>query len=128
MGELEDARYVNLGTFRRSGVPVDTPVWAAPHAGRLYVFTAGDSGKVKRIRNSPRARVAPCDVRGRLLGPWRDARASIVESPATIEIAYAALREKYGWQMWLTDALSRLSGRYDRRVILEVEPLQLSVG
>jgi PPOX class probable F420-dependent enzyme len=123
MGELEDARYVNLGTFRRSGASVDTPVWAAPHSGKLYVFTAGESGKVKRLRNSSKARVAPCDARGGLLGPWRDARAAIVESPATIEAAYVALREKYGWQMWLTDAFSRLSGRYNRRIILEIEPL-----
>jgi PPOX class probable F420-dependent enzyme len=123
MGDVEDARYVSLGTFRRSGVSVDTPVWAAPHAGKLYVFTAGESGKVKRLRNSSKARVAPCDVRGHLLGAWRDARATIVESPATIEAAYVALRRKYGWQMRLTDALSRLSGRYDRRIILEIEPL-----
>jgi PPOX class probable F420-dependent enzyme len=124
MSELDDARYVNLGTFRRSGVRVDTPVWAAPHGGRLYVFVAGDSGKVKRLRNSARAEIAPCDVRGRLRGAWRNARASIVEDPATIEVAYRALRAKYGWQMWLTDAGSRLTGRYDRRAILQIEVLE----
>ncbi len=118
--DLDRARYVSLATFRKSGVRVDTPIWAAPHAGKLYAFTAGDSGKVKRLRRSARAEVAPCDVRGRLLGDWASARARIVENPGTIEAAYAALVAKYGWQMRLTDLLSRLSGRYDRRAILEI--------
>lgn len=121
MSDLGDARYVNLATFRRNGARVDTPVWAAPRGRRLYVFTAGESGKVKRLRNSSRAELAPCDVRGRLLGPWRPARATIVEDAPTIEKAYDALRQKYGWQMTLTDLLSRLTGRYARRAILEIE-------
>lgn len=121
---LDDARYVNLATFRKSGARVDTPVWAAPHGGRLYVFVAGDSGKVKRLRNSSRAQVAPCDARGRLIGEWANARAWIVDDVATVDRAYAALRAKYGWQMRLTDLLSRLSGRYDRRAVLEIEVLE----
>ena len=40
---------------RRNGNAVETPVWFAEHAGKLYVFSAGDAGKVKRLRNSPRA-------------------------------------------------------------------------
>ncbi len=121
---LDDARYVNLATFRKSGARVDTPVWAAPHGGRLYVFVAGDSGKVKRLRNSSRAQVAPCDARGRLTGEWANARARIVDDVATIDRAYAALRAKYGWQMRLTDLLSRLSGRYGHRAILEIDVLE----
>jgi uncharacterized protein len=35
---------------------------------RLYVYTIGVSGKVKRIRNNPRVNVAPCDMRGGLKG------------------------------------------------------------
>jgi len=35
--------------------------------------------------------------------------------------ADAALRAKYGWQMRLVDFFSRLTGRYGRRAILEIE-------
>lgn len=49
-------RYVSLATFRRDGRAVPTPVWVAEHAGRLYVFTEGTAGKVKRLRNDPRDR------------------------------------------------------------------------
>lgn len=61
-------RYMSLATFRRSGAEVRTPVWFAAAGGRLYVFTAGESGKVKRLRHSSRARAAPSDARGRVLG------------------------------------------------------------
>ena len=63
-------RYLTLATFRRTGAEVRTPVWFAAVAGKLYVFTAGESGKVKRLRGSSRARVAPSDMRGRVRGEW----------------------------------------------------------
>ncbi len=111
---------MTLSTFRRSGAEVATPVWFAEAGGRLYVFTAGDSGKVKRLRHSSRARVAPSDARGRVQGVWRDATARLVREPAAIERAHAALRAKYGWQMWLTDLFSRLAGRIRRRAWIEI--------
>lgn len=113
--------YVSLATWRKNGREVRTPVWVARSGERLYVFTERRSGKVKRIRNDGRAAVAACDVRGGLKGDFSPARARIVEDRATVERAYAALRAKYGWQMWITDAMSKLTGRYDKRAMLEIE-------
>ena len=112
---------MSLATFRRSGAEVATPVWFAAAGGKLYVFTAGDSGKVKRLRHSSRARLAPSDARGRVQGAWRAATARLLTEPPVIERAHAALRTKYGWQMWLTDLFSRLAGRIRRRAWIEVE-------
>ncbi len=120
MNRLRTASFLNLATYRRNGLAVETPVWFAELDDKLYVFSAGDAGKVKRLRNSSRARVAACDVRGRLRGEWIDASASIVAAPETIAAAHAAMRRKYGWQMWGTDLLSRLSGRIQRRAWLEI--------
>lgn len=121
ISELDRHRYMSLSTFRRSGAEVKTPVWFAAADGKLYVFTAADSGKVKRLRHSSRARVAPSDARGRVRGAGRDAIARIVTEAPSIERAHAALRAKYGWQMWLTDLFSRLAGRIRRRAWLEIE-------
>ena len=121
MGDLRDQPYLSLATFRKSGKAVETAVWFAAADSKLYVFTAGDSGKVKRLRNSARSRVAPCDVRGGVQGDWNDAQTRIVEDPASIERAYAALRTKYGLRMRITDLLSRLTGRYAKRAILEIQ-------
>ena len=87
----------------------------------LYVFTAGDSGKVKRLRRSTRARVAPCDARGNPHGAWLDATAHVVTDAAVIDRAQAALRKKYGWQKWLLDLGSRLTGRVRRRAWIAIE-------
>lgn len=114
-------RYVSLATFRRDGREVRTPVWMAGTAPRYYVFTEPHVGKVKRIRANGRARLAACTMRGHVTGDWVDARARIVDDPAIVARAYAALRAKYGFAMWVADMLSRLSGRYHKRVILEIE-------
>ena len=118
--ELDRHRYVSLATFRRNGAQVATPVWFAARDGRLYVVSAGNAGKVKRIRNAPRARVAPCDVRGTVRGPWQDATARVITDANAIESARTALRAKYGWQVALLDFVSRLTGRARRRAWLEI--------
>jgi uncharacterized protein len=121
MVPLEGQRYMSLSTFRRSGAEVATPVWFAASGGKLYVFTAGDSGKVKRLRLSSRARVAPSDARGRVRGTRRNATARVVTDASTIEQAHAAMRAKYGWQIVMTDLISRLTGRLSRRAWIEID-------
>jgi PPOX class probable F420-dependent enzyme len=71
--------YVSLESFRRNGQGVAVPVWFAEEDGVLYVYSEAASGKIKRIRNNPRVRVAPCDMRGRLKGEWVEATARILE-------------------------------------------------
>ena len=115
-------RYLSLATFRTNGTEVATPMWYVAVEGRLYVFTAADAGKVKRLRRSSRARIAPCDARGGVTGRWRDATARIVTDASTIARADSAMRVKYGWQKRLLDTFSRLSGRYRRRAWIEIDP------
>jgi len=94
-------------------------MWFVAERGTLYIMTGGDSDK--RRRRSPRARVAPYDARGRLRGEWREARALLVSDPRVIDRAHAALRSKYGWQMWLAEALACLRGRLHRGAWIEIE-------
>lgn len=121
LGDLDRHRYMSLATFRKSGAEVATPVWFAASDGNLYVFTAGDSGKVKRLRHTARARVGPSDARGYVRGAWRNATARLITEPSAIEHAHAALRAKYGWQVLMADFLSRLTGRLRRRAWIELE-------
>ena len=118
---LGGERYVSLATFRRDGTQVKTPVWFAAMDGRLYVVSAGDAGKVKRLRHSSRALVASSDARGGVRGAWRDATARIISDPAVIERAHNALLAKYGWQARALDLASRLAGRIRNRAWIEVE-------
>jgi uncharacterized protein len=116
-----NGQYLSVATFRRDGGEVRTPVWFAEAGGKLYVFTAGTSGKVKRLRRSPRARIAACDASGRVEGGWREATARVVGDAATIERARRAMQAKYGWRLALLDLFSRLSGRIHRRAWIEIE-------
>jgi PPOX class probable F420-dependent enzyme len=117
---LDDAQYISLASYRKDGSLVPTPVWVAPLDGKLVVFTLRETHKVKRIQRNPAVRVAACDVRGKLLGDWRDGTCLLVEDPGHEKRAYAALREKYGLMMRLGDVMSTLTGRMKRRVILEI--------
>lgn len=118
---LDTARYLSLATFRKSGAEVATPVWFAPHHGALYVFSSGDAGKVKRLRNSTKARVAPCDMRGKVLGEWTDATATLIDNPAEVAAAHQALVERYGWQMRLLDCVSKIGGKYGSRAFVRIK-------
>ena len=119
---LDPARefYVSLATYRRDGREVCTPVWIAAADGAFYVFSAPAAGKVKRIRLNSKARLAACTVRGKVTGPWRAASARLVEDSVSRARALAALRAKYGWQMWLADILSKIGGRFAQRAYIEL--------
>jgi PPOX class probable F420-dependent enzyme len=51
---------------------------------------------VRRIRRDPRARVYPCDARGKPLGPGVEATARILETAEERAQAEAALDNRYG--------------------------------
>src|SRR4051812_3405343 len=114
MTPLPTSTYVSLTTFRRTGVPVSTPVWAAPDGETLVVWTRADSGKVKRLRHTARVTVASCDVRGRTHGPVVEGVAEFVPAAEKDE-AMAALRRAYGLRFTLGNATARLWHRVLRR-------------
>lgn len=121
MRTLENARYVNLRTYRKSGVAVDTPVWCAGDENEsLYVFSAGQAGKVKRLRNNNAAQLAVCDFGGKLLDDWVDARAEVIDDAGEIKVALAALRKKYGLSMKLADIGARLTGKFNKRAYIRI--------
>ncbi len=114
--------YVSLATFRRTGKEVRTPVWIAGAGDTFYVYTNRTSGKVKRIRHTPRVRLAPCDARGRLRGDWCEAKARMIDDREEQKRGFEAIIAKYGWQMRFALLLSRISRRYEDRTIIEIKP------
>jgi PPOX class probable F420-dependent enzyme len=114
-------KYVSLLTYRKDGRGVRTPVWITPAAvARAYVYTNRTSGKVKRIRNNPCVRIAPCTMRGDLLGEWQEATARLVDNADERDRGLRTFVDKYGWQMRLALVVSRLSGRYRERALIEI--------
>jgi uncharacterized protein len=94
--EIRGQRYLSLATFRKNGAPVYTPVWFAEDGDKLYFMTNSKLGKVKRIRNNPQVKIAPCTMRGKITGP---------EFPATVRVMRpeesARVRQMIGDKYWL---------------------------
>ena len=89
-------KYCLLVTYKRSGEAVPTPVWFGLGDGKLYVRSEADVAKVKRIRNNPEVRVAPCTMRGKPLGPPAEGRARVLDQSGDRQRAEAALQANYG--------------------------------
>lgn len=102
LAQFDRQKYIALETFKKNGQGVSTPVWFVLNNGAFYVYTEADSWKVKRIRNNPRVRIAVCDIRGNVKGPWMEAQASLID----------------GEERWVADKL--LDKKYLLKVIFNV--------
>lgn len=90
-------KYLSMETFDADGKGVATPLGFVEDAGALYVGTPEQSGKVARVRQTPRVRVVPCDTLGQPRGEWLEAEARVLAAgdPAAAR-ANALLRRKFG--------------------------------
>jgi PPOX class probable F420-dependent enzyme len=107
---LSGHAYLNLETYRRSGKAVATPVWfTIDNDETIYIVTRTETGKVKRLRNNSKVRVAPCNLRGQPKGEWLNGKATF----ATAEQLEGALKQrnkKYGFKARLSGLFSRTKG------------------
>ncbi|MBT5202762.1 MAG: PPOX class F420-dependent oxidoreductase [Gammaproteobacteria bacterium] len=120
----DNEKYFSLATQKRDGSLVWTPVWFALDQTQTqpdyYVFSAGDAGKVKRIRNFASAQIAACDMSGKVHGKAFPGHAVLINDQETTALAYQLLVNKYGWQLRLTNLFSRLFGRYQTRQMIKI--------
>lgn len=99
MERLGDGKYVLLTTFRKTGVGVPTPVWVVRDGDELLVWSAEDTGKVKRIRNSGAVELAECDYGGNARGAVVRGEARLLDADGG-ERARRLIRAKYGFIGW----------------------------
>ncbi len=118
LAPFRDQKYLNLETFRRDGRGVKTPVWFVLHQNALYAYTEAGSWKVKRLRNNPHVRVAPCDMRGNVTGEWQAATAKLVSGEEE-QAANRLLDQKYFLKK-IFNLLTKLNRH--KRVMIKIEP------
>jgi hypothetical protein len=118
--ELARASYLRLTTFKRDGTPVPTPVWVVSEGPTLLVITPPTTGKVKRLRHTPRVLLAVCDWRGRVAPgtPEAEGTATVVTDPAAVHRLGALIVRKYG-------VLARVLHFVERR--RGIEPVRLEI-
>jgi PPOX class probable F420-dependent enzyme len=97
---LSGRRYVSLTTFRKDGTPVASPVWLVGYEDGIAVWTGAGSGKVKRLRRDKAVTLAPCTIRGRVLGEAVAGSARLLSAEENARVR-ALIRRKYRLQGWL---------------------------
>ena len=92
---LSKHKYISIETYRKNGTGVRTPIWFVVNQGLIYFRTDANSGKVKRIRNNPHVKIAPCNMSGNVEGDWYEGKAKFSDQ-AESAIAFSLINKKYG--------------------------------
>ena len=121
LDQFANHKYLSLESFRKDGRAVATPVWFVEEGGVFYIYSLADAGKVKRVRNNPRVRIAPCDLRGKLKGSWIDAEARFLDASAA-QYAHNLLNQKYGLVKSMGDFFSKFRKR--KRATIAIHPAE----
>ena len=119
LAQFSGQKYLNLESFRKNGQGVRTPLWFVEKDGTLYFYTVAKSYKVTRIRNNPRVRIAPCDMRGNVKGEWIDATARELND-AEARSADGLLNRKYGLAKRVLNLLAKIRGH--QRAAFAIQP------
>ena len=120
IASLSQHEFINLISYRKTGVAVATPVWFVHDAGTLYVMTGHNAGKVKRIRNNPHVQVAPSDRAGAPLGPSQPAIARVISDASEAATANTLLTKKYGLMKRMFDLMALFNGGANSRAYLVI--------
>jgi len=117
---LQGHSYIALTTYRKTGVPVVTPVWFVLQEDGVLVFTGRASGKVKRLRNNPQVELSPSDFKGKPLGPAISGSARFLPENEWPDCE-RTFRKRFRAQFALFGFIGRLMGDADR-VYLKITP------
>ena len=117
--EVAKSEYILLTTFTKDGRPKPTAIWAAPDGDRLLVITQEQSWKVKRIRNTPRVTIAPCDRVGKPKGEAVEAVAALLDKSANAA-TYDAIGKRYGLLGKTFNVFSKLRRGMTKNVTIEL--------
>jgi PPOX class probable F420-dependent enzyme len=98
-------------------------MWVARDGDALIMFTPQASGKVKRLRNSPRVELRPCDRFGRVKDGVEPVAgmAEVLTDEDSRERATGIIRRKYGLGYRVVMGIERLiKFGQEKRVILRI--------
>jgi PPOX class probable F420-dependent enzyme len=121
---LGNEQFLSLTTFRRSGERVSTPMWVGRDGDALIMFTPQASGKVKRLHNSPRVELRPCNRLGRVKDSVEPVTgmAEVLTDEDSRARATEIIRRKYGLGYRVVMGIERLIkfGQEKKRVVLRI--------
>ncbi|GAA1900238.1 PPOX class F420-dependent oxidoreductase [Lapillicoccus jejuensis] len=116
--QLGDEQFVSMTTFRRDGTPVPTTVWVARDGDDLVVTTMDGTGKVKRLRRTPRVELVPSSRTGQVAAGETPVAAEgvVFDDGAGLDRLRSLLVEKYGLLARTMMLAQKVTGKEPKRV------------
>ena len=109
--DIVNQKYISLETLRKNNSAVQTPVWFVIYKDTIHVVTRENTGKIKRLRNNNKVRIALCNFKGHVKGKWFSGKATF-SSQEDMQIALKLRREKYGLMERIARFVSRNKGDF----------------
>jgi len=109
LDKIKSEKYISLETYRKNNQAVKTPVWFVIKNDSIIIVTRDQTGKIKRLRNNQKVKIATCSIKGKISMQWIPGIAQILTEKETIE-AVNLRDKKYGFFSKISKFLTRNKG------------------
>lgn len=109
LDDIKSEKYISVETFRKDGTSVKTPVWFTIKDNLIYVVTRDQTGKVKRLKNNNKVKIATCNIKGKISGKWSSGTVEILGEQETKD-AVKRRDKKYGFFSKMARFLTKNKG------------------
>ncbi len=110
LNEIESKKYISLETYKKNNQAVRTPVWFVVKNDLVYVVTRDETGKIKRLRNNQKIKIATCNIKGKVTGQFTEGVAKILSATESREVIIWR-DKKYGIFSKIAKFLSQNKGQ-----------------
>ena len=96
LDQIKSEKYISLETYRKNNQAVRTPVWFVIKNNLIIVVTRDQTGKIKRLRNNQKVKIATCSIKGKTRMSMISGTAQILTEDETVN-AVKLRDKKYGF-------------------------------
>jgi PPOX class probable F420-dependent enzyme len=107
--QIKSEKYISLETYRKNNQAVRTPVWFVIKDDSLIIVTRDQTGKIKRLRNNQKVKIATCSIKGKTSMAMTSGTAQILTEEET-EKAVKLRDKKYGFFSKVAKFLTKRKG------------------
>ena len=108
--EIDSEKCISLETYKKDNQPIKTPVWFVIKKNLIYVVTRDQTGKIKRLKNNQKVKIATCTFKGKVIGEWMTGTAKILTDKESNEVEKWR-NKKYGFMAKVAKFFSKNKGK-----------------
>ena len=108
--EIDSEKCISLETYKKDNQPIKTPVWFVIKKNIIYVVTRDQTGKIRRLKNNQKVKIATCTFKGKIIGEWMMGTAKILTDEESNEVEKWR-NKKYGFMAKVAKFFSKNKGK-----------------